>query len=59
MTLTRPALAVYLEGDTVHIGGLTLSHPADNGGLAEGRLYTGPATLLLIPRPGGASSPPR
>ncbi len=54
VTLMRPALAVYLEGDTVHIDGLTLSHPRDNGGLADGRLYTGPATLLLVPRPGGA-----
>ena len=54
VTVTRPALAVYLEGDTVHIGSLTLSHPRDNGGLAEGRLYTGPATLLMVSRPGGA-----
>ncbi len=53
VTVTRPALAVYLEGDTVHIGSLTLSHPPDNDGLAEGRLYTGPATLLMVSRPGG------
>lgn len=54
VTMTRPALAVYLEGDTVHIGSLTLSHPRDNGDLAEGRLYTGAATLLLVSRPDGA-----
>lgn len=54
VTLTRPALAVYLQGDLVHIGSLTLSHPRDNGGLAEGRLYTGPATLLLVARADGA-----
>jgi len=54
VTVTRPAIAVYLEGDSVHIGSLTLSHPRENGGLAEGRLYTGPATLLMVSRPGGA-----
>ena len=54
VTLTRPALAVYVDGDSVHIGALTLSHPRDNGGLADGRLYTGPATLLVASRPDGA-----
>lgn len=54
VTLSRPALAVYLEGNSVHVGTVTLSHPRDNGGLAEGRLYTGPAALLMVSRPGGA-----
>lgn len=54
VTVTRPPLSVYLEGDTVHVAGLTLSHPADNSGLTQGRLYTGPATLLMIDRPDGA-----
>ena len=54
VTVTRPPLSVYLEGDTVHVAGLSLSHPADNGGLTDGRLYTGPATLLMVDRPGGA-----
>jgi hypothetical protein len=54
VTVSRPALAVYLEGDSVHVGSVTLSHPRDNGGLAEGRLYTGPAALLMVSRPGGA-----
>jgi hypothetical protein len=54
LTVTRPALAVYLEGDTVHVGGLTLSHPSGNGGLTEGRLYTGAATLLLITHANGS-----
>ena len=54
VTVTRPPLSVYLVGDTVHVGGFALEHPSDNGGLNEGRLYTGPATLLLIDRPNGA-----
>jgi hypothetical protein len=54
VTVTRPPLSVYLEGETVHVAGLTLSHPANNGGLTQGRLYTGPATLLMIGRPHGA-----
>ena len=53
VTVTRPPLSVYLEGDTVHVAGLTLSHPANNGGLTFGRLYTGPATLLMVDRPDG------
>jgi hypothetical protein len=54
VTATRPPLSVYLQGDTVHVGGVTLDHPSDNGDLTEGRLYTGPATLLLIDRPDGS-----
>jgi hypothetical protein len=54
VTVTRPALSVYLEGDTVHVGDLTLAHPPGNGGLAAGRLYTGPATLLMVARPDGS-----
>jgi hypothetical protein len=54
VTVTRPPLSVYLEGDIVHVAGFTLSHPAHNGGLTDGRLYTGPATLLMVDRPDGA-----
>lgn len=54
VTLTRPVLAVYLENDAVHVGDLTLAHPADNGGLGEGRLYRGPATFLMIARSDGS-----
>jgi hypothetical protein len=54
VTMTRPPLSDYLQGDTVHVGGFTLSHPADNGGLTDGRLYTGPATLLMVDQPDGA-----
>jgi hypothetical protein len=54
VTVTRPPLSVYLEDNTVHVAGLTLAHPADNGGLTDGRLYTGPAALLMVDRPGGA-----
>jgi hypothetical protein len=54
VTVTRPPLSVYLEGGTVHVAGLTLAHPANNGGLTGGRLYTGPATLLMIERADGA-----
>ena len=53
VTLMRPPVSAYLEGDAVHLSGHILSHPADNGGLAAGRLYTGSATLLLVTRPGG------
>jgi hypothetical protein len=53
VTLTRPPLSVYLEGDTVHVAGALLSHPAGNGGLSSGRLYAGAATLLLAPAPHG------
>lgn len=49
VTVTRPPLSVYLEGNTVHVAGVLLPHPADNGGLSSGRLYAGPATLLLAP----------
>ena len=54
VTLTQPPIRVYLQGDTVHVGDLNLSHPTDNGGLKDGVLYTGPATLLLVPRPDGS-----
>ena len=54
VTVTRPPLSVYLEDDAVHVAGLTLSHPMDNGGLADGHLFTGPATLLMVDRPHGA-----
>ena len=54
VTVTRPPLSVYLEGNTVDVGGFTLAQPSDNGGLTEGRLYTGPAALLLIDRPDGS-----
>ena len=53
-TVTRPPLSVYLEDNTVHVAGLTLSHPVNNGGLTDGHLYTGPATLLIVDRPDGA-----
>lgn len=53
VTVTRPPLSAYMEGDAVHVDGLILSHPADNAGLATGRVYTGPATLLLVTRPDG------
>ncbi len=51
VTITRPPLSAYLDGDTVHVGGVTLTHPAGNGGLASGRLYQGAATLLLVAAP--------
>jgi hypothetical protein len=54
VAVTRPDLSVYLEGGAVHIGSTTLEHPADNGGLAEGIVYTGAATLLLVDRPDGS-----
>jgi len=53
VNLTRPPLSVYQDGGTVHVDGLILIHPADNGGLSRGWLYTGPATLLLVGRQGG------
>jgi len=54
VTVTRPPLSVYLEGDTVHVGGLALTHQAGNGGLTEGSLFTGPATLLMVTRSDGS-----
>jgi len=54
VTVTRPPLSVYLEDNAVHVAGLTLSHPMDNGGLTDGHLFTGPATLLMVDRPHGA-----
>jgi len=54
VTVTRPALAVYLQDDAVHVGDLTLTHPRDNGGLAEGRLYTGAVTLLMVDEADGS-----
>jgi hypothetical protein len=53
VTATTPPVAVYLSDDAVHADGLTLVHPAGNGGLATGRLYTGAATMLLTAGPGG------
>jgi len=53
VTVTRPDLAVYLDNDAVHVGALTLSPAAGNGGVIDGRLYRGPATLLLIARSDG------
>lgn len=54
VTVTRPPVAAYMEGDTVHVGDLTLHHPANNGGVDVGRLYTGPATLLMVTRADGS-----
>lgn len=51
VTVTRPPLSAYLDEDTVHVAGVTLTHPASNGGLASGLLYQGAATLLLVDAP--------
>lgn len=54
LAISRPADSVYLEGDRVHVDGVTLVHPAGNAGVVAGRVYQGPATLVLIPFRGGA-----
>jgi len=54
ITVTRPPLGVYLQDGSVEVAGMTLLHPADNGGLQSGLLYDGPATLLLVPQPDGS-----
>lgn len=53
VTVTSPPAAVYLSGDAVHVDGITLGHPAGNGGLTTGRLYTGAATMVLRAGPDG------
>ncbi len=49
LSLFRPPASVYLEGDHVYVDGITLLHPASNGGVVSGLLYEGAATLLIIP----------
>jgi hypothetical protein len=56
LSLSRPPESVYLQGDHVYVNGVALHHPAGNGGVVSGRLYEGPATLLIVPAGDGAVS---
>lgn len=53
VSVSRPPASVYLEGDRVHVDGVVLIHPTGNGGVRSGRVYEGPATLLILPEPDG------
>jgi hypothetical protein len=54
VTLTRPPLSVYAEGGVIHLQGSLLLPAASPDVPAGDRLYTGAATLLLVPGRGGA-----
>lgn len=47
-TLSQPPVPVFIEANAVHIGAAVLTHPADNGGVATGTLYSGAAAFILV-----------
>jgi hypothetical protein len=48
VSIARPTDSVYLRGDRVYVDGVALVHPPGNAGVATGRVYEGPATLVIV-----------